>query len=110
MRPPDWLLAWSHFTELSPIERIFAGVRLQVRFLGGVSTISQTPQEQISTLMALVPEGQQFAGVVLEEYQRSVYSPYPANIEEARSASRQLWRQAARAWFRRHFGVEIQVT
>lgn len=110
MHPPDWLQAWSRFTELSPIERVFAGVRLMVRFLGGASSASQTPQEQINTLTTLVPDSQPYACVVLEEYQRSIYSPYPANIDNARRASRLLWQQAARSWFRRHFGVEIQVT
>lgn len=107
---PRWLDRWARFTELTPIQRIFAGVGVLVRFLGGSSRLDRTPSEQISTLLQLMPDGAQPAAVVLEEYQRSVYSPYPVDVELARQASLQLWKQAARTWLRRRLRIEVQAS
>jgi len=107
---PRWLDQWARYTELSSIERIFAGTGLMVRFLGGKSRLDRTPTEQIETLVGLMPESAQPARVVLEEYQRSVYSPYPVNVEQARQASNQLWKQALVTWFRRRLRIEVQVS
>ena len=107
---PRWLDQWARYTELSAIERIFAGTGLMVRFLGGKSRLDRTPTEQIETLVGLMPESAQPARVVLEEYQRSVYSPYPVDVEQARQASNQLWKQALVTWFRRRLRIEVQVS
>ncbi len=107
---PQWLDQWARYTELTPIQRIFAGVRVLIRFLGGSNRMDRTPSEQITALVELMPDGAQPAAVVLEEYQRSIYSPYPVDEEQARQASRQLWKQAARTWLRRRLRIEIQTT
>ncbi len=107
---PRWLQAWSRYTELSAIERIYAGIGWMVRFLGGKPRIDRSPFEQMDALVHLLPEGAQDAAVVLEQYQRSVYSRYPVDVESARQASNALWKQAARAWFRRRLRIEVQVS
>lgn len=110
VQPPGWLSGWSRFIQLSTLERIYAGIPWMVRFLGGKPSQSQTPAEQVGLLTTLLPEGSELAGVVLEEYQRSMYSPHPGDDLQAQAAYRQLWRMALRSWLRRHFGIEIQVT
>ena len=110
IQSPYWLRQWATFAELSAIERIFAGVPWMLRLMGGQTNPTQTPAEQISQLSILLPEGAEAAGVMLEQYQRSIYSRAPGSAEEAKKASALLWRQVARSWLRKRFGVKIEVT
>jgi hypothetical protein len=110
IRPPYWLRRWALFEQLTPLERIFSGVPFMLRLLGGSSSPSQTPAEQINTLVGLMPSGSEPAAVILEEYQRSIYSPYPPDVQNARQASSILWRQVFRTWLNRRLGFKIEVT
>jgi transglutaminase-like putative cysteine protease len=109
IQPPGWLLQWAHFTELSPIDRIYADIGIMVRILGGTPSAAYTPSEQVSTLLKLLPEGIQPASVVLEEYQRSAFSRYPADVQTAKQADKQLWRFVRNAWLRQRFHIQGEV-
>lgn len=108
IQPPDWLLQWARFTELSPIERIYADIGIMVRILGGTLSSAHTPSEQVSALLKLLPEGIQPASVVLEEYQRSAFSRYPADVQTAKQADKQLWRFVRNAWLRQRFHNQVE--
>lgn len=109
-QPPRWLQTWSRYVQSGPIERIFAGIPWMVRFLGGNLKPSQTPTEQVAALLAILPSAEQSAGVVLEAYERAMFSAHEPDLESARQANAQLWRQVLRGWLNKHFGIQIEVT
>lgn len=108
--PPRWLLSWSRFAQAAPVERIFAGIPWMVRILGGKLKPSQTPTEQVGMLVTLLPQGEAAAGIVLDAYQRAIFSPHEPDLDSARQASAQLWRQVLLGWVNKHFGIKIEVT
>jgi hypothetical protein len=101
---PKWLRWWANRTELMPIERLFQGVGWMVRLLGNRIKPNFTPFEQISLLTQLAPETKPSANILLEEYQKAIYSRYPVNIVRANSASSDLWRTVGRSWIKQRTG------
>ncbi len=89
---PEWIVQWSAFSNLMPIERAYYSVAWMIRILGTRPSPAWTPNEEISTLVNLVPKGRNYANVLLQEYQKAVYSPHPANVQAAQDASLRLWR------------------
>lgn len=89
-RAPALLRLWSSYTRLSPIERAFIAVEWSTRLMGGKISEGLTPTEQLKALVAVLPAGEVQGSRLLDEYQRAIYSPHPANLEAARQASRAL--------------------
>lgn len=92
MRVPVWLRQWSHYVELTPMEKNFVQVRWMLNFLGVDLPESITPREQIRQLVLAVPEGEEDARRLLEEYHRDEYSPTPGDLESAQAAINLLWK------------------
>jgi hypothetical protein len=94
-----WLLwFWARQAELPPVERVFANVAWMLRLLGEPVSAGQTPAEQIRRLLELVPEADEPASDLLDEYQRALYSPHPYDIGRARLAKNRLWRSVSGQW------------
>jgi transglutaminase-like putative cysteine protease len=91
---PQWVVQWSTFSLLTPIERSFYTVTWVNRILGVNPSLSWTPAEQIYALVHVMPKGNDSAGILLQEYQKAIYSPHPANVQAAQNASQTLWKQA----------------
>jgi hypothetical protein len=66
----------------------------------------QTPSEQIGLLTRVVPGVDTQARALLEEYQRAMYSPYPANLPRARKAVDEMRVVGLRNWALRLAGFE----
>jgi transglutaminase-like putative cysteine protease len=98
---PRWVRRWAHISQLSPVERVFLTVEWVSALLGKPVEPSATPSEAILALDQLLPDGVEYTGVLLHEYQRAIYSPYPADLEKARTASRQLWKAGLNRWLHR---------
>ena len=101
---PQWIGRWSLFSLLTPIERSFYKVAWLNRILGVNPDLSWTPAEQVHALMSALPRGKDAAGILLLEYEKAVYSPYPANVQAAQDASRFLWKQTAQKLGKRILG------
>ncbi|MEN4011942.1 MAG: transglutaminase domain-containing protein [Bellilinea sp.] len=95
-RIPRWLIQWSLFNQLSPIERSYYSIGWMNRIMGVQIQPAWTPAEHIQALVRVVPECEYPANQLLEEYQKAVYSPHPPDNPLAREASSQLWRQTLR--------------
>jgi hypothetical protein len=105
-RTPGWLRLWSRQALRTPMENMFANVGIMLRIWGQTADPSQTPAEQVAVLVSLVPTLQESADVLLEEYQRSMYSQYPANMIRARMAVEQLRSIGLKNWVLRLAGLE----
>ena len=98
-RVPDWLKNFEHFEGLSSIERAFMWVSIILSRFLKVDPTGLTPKEQIALLSRRVPECGEDAQYLLNEYQKTIYSPQPGNLSTARKASSRLVRRFMAIWF-----------
>ncbi len=105
-RTPNWLRLWSRRSLRTPMENLFSNVSWMLRVWGQKVDPSQTPAEQVETLVQVVPGVRDQALTLLEEYQRAMYSPYPANLFRAKEAVARLRSIGYRNWFMRLVGLE----
>jgi len=98
---PKWLKRWSRFTRLSPLERAFTAVNRALWLLGSPAEASLTPAERVEMLNQLLPSAAPDANALLQEYQRTLYSPQPGDLDLARQASRRVRRHSYLAFLRR---------
>ena len=94
LTPPGWLLQWSYRAALNPVERSFVTVYRSLHWLGGQSTPAQTPAEAAAALAERLPQVSNEIDILLNEYQRHVYSQRRGRIHPASTAARAI-RQAA---------------
>ena len=106
-RPPGWLRLWSRQSLRTPMENMFSNVGTMLRIWGQVVDPAQTPAEQVALLVSVVPGLKESATALLEEYHRSMYSQYPANMLRARQAVEALRSIGLKNWALRLVGLEI---
>jgi hypothetical protein len=105
IRPPSWLTMWSIRARRTPMEALFARVSEMLRVWGHNPTTDLTPAEQVSLLAKMVPELENDAGVLLEEYHRSAYSRRKPNYMRAKQAATDLRLKGYQTWVKRLFSV-----
>jgi hypothetical protein len=105
-RTPNWLRFWSRQALRTPMENMFANVGTMLRIWGQQVDPAQTPSEQVNLLVTIVPGVGDSATALLEEYERSMYSPHPANILRARQAVENIRSVGLRNWALRLAGLE----
>jgi transglutaminase-like putative cysteine protease len=103
---PGWLKLWSRRALRTPMENLFASVGFMLRVWGHQVDPALTPAEQIAILVNTVPGVNSPARVLLEEYQRAMYSQYPANVFRARGAVKEIQSVGYRNWVMRLIGFE----
>lgn len=100
VRAPRWLSAWAITSRRTPMETQFAVVPFVLRIWGQDPPGGLTPSEQVARLSMLVPETAAPAGVLLDEYLRSAYSPHAADLERAREAATQVRLRGMATWLK----------
>lgn len=105
-RTPQWLRMWSRNSLRTPMENLFANVGTMLRIWGQNVDPAQTPAEQVTLLVSVVPSLKDSASALLEEYERSMYSPYPANTVRARQAVESIRSVGLKNWVLRLAGLE----
>ena len=88
------------------MENLFANVAFMLKVWGQKVEPALTPAEQVAILVNVVPGIQEQAVVLLEEYQRAMYSQYPANTLRARDAVNVMRNIGYRNWLLRLVGFE----
>lgn len=107
VRTPEWLRMWSRRSLRTPMENLFTSVTWMLRVWGRKIDPSLTPAEQVETLVNVVPGVKAPALALLEEYQRAMYSQYPANFNRAQQAVVKLKSIGYRNWVMRLVGLEV---
>jgi hypothetical protein len=97
---------WSRRALRTPMENLFASVSFMLRVWGQRVDPAHTPAEQVAILVNLVPGVRDQALTLLEEYQRAMYSPYPANLLKAKQAVSEIRSIGYRNWVMRLVGLE----
>ncbi len=96
-RTPALLRLWASYARLLPIERAFVAAEWSTRLMGGTIKEGLTPSEQVAYMIKIFPQGAPYAERLLDEYQRSIYSPHPGDLQAARQASRDLLNLAVKS-------------
>ncbi len=98
---PGWLQRWSYRAKLTPFEKAYSRLEQVIRLLGKRAQGSETPSERVASLVVMLPEAAEPAGVLLNEFQKNLFSPQPGDLNRAQQATRQIRRLAYIAFFRR---------
>ncbi len=106
VRTPDWLRLWSRRALRTPMETLFASVSMMLRVWGQKVDPAYTPAEQVTKLVEVVPDVKEQAVVLLEEYERAMYSQYPANWLRASEAVKEMRSVGYRNWLMRLVGLD----
>lgn len=104
---PDWIKNWSQYTRLSPVERMFSRLSFMLRLFGERSNRGDTAAEQIAVLMQYLKEDKaQEAAIAFQMvYEKTLFSPYPVDLREARQKYLVLWSNVLKTIVNRWRGV-----
>jgi transglutaminase-like putative cysteine protease len=100
---PHWLVNWLRWSELSPLERTFNIVNRSLRWLGSPSPIHDTPAERAIKLSKLIPAAASAIETLVTEYQVTLYSPNPGDLDKAHHANVLIFWHTIRTLFIRFY-------
>lgn len=101
IKPPAVLGQWIGLSKLSPLGRAYQEINLAIRRLGKSPKSNATPIERASFLTRLLPETEQPAGELVNQYQTELYGEATADLPVAQQASREIRSLSLRALFQR---------
>ena len=114
IKSPRLLRRWAHLASLPPITHFYMEINKSLKRLGQPPGVDDTPAERSSALTALLPEVEQQAQRLLEEYQFSIYSTRQPDIEVARQCSTEIrslsYETMLRNFIYSRFGIRIRST
>ncbi len=85
--PPRWLNRWVRWSNLSPVERAFQAVNLSLSWLGHPQPVHITSKVRAEILIKHLPSAQDQTLSLLQEYQKTVYTPQAGNTAAAHKAA-----------------------
>ena len=101
LNPPTFLQKWVILVSLPPVEGAFNELNQALNRLGINPSPSATPLERATSLMKLIPESQSATEVLIDEYQKTIYSQRPGDQKNASRAGRVIRRLSFGTWLER---------
>ncbi len=96
---------WLRTLELSPIERNYSVVEASLNLLGNETTRGSTARDLAAKLSERLPSVTGEIALLLDQYQRTIYSSEIINPAEGRSAAKHVRKTAVRDWFETRWGI-----
>ena len=96
---------WLQTLELSPLERNYSVVEASLNLLGKETPPGSTARDLASLLSERLPSVAEEIGMLLDQYQRGIYSAEIIDPAEGRSAAKRVWKTAIRDWFETSWGI-----
>jgi len=84
---PRWLVQWTDWTVLTPIEKYFNNINRALKWMGKPQPVHATPSERAETLKRLVPSASTSIDSLLDEHQSALFSSHGGNLPIARRAA-----------------------
>jgi hypothetical protein len=84
---PEWIKNWEKSLQMRPIEKQFRVVKIGLNKLHQTIRSSETPQEQVSRLIELIPGITPHAEFLLKEYEKSIYGGQCADLKMSEKAT-----------------------
>jgi hypothetical protein len=97
---PAWIINWSRWNMLTPIERAYQTINRCLRLLGENPAVHATPAERSRALARRLPEASRPIKTLVTQHQASLFSPQPGLIRLAKRASFSIWVNTFRRLFR----------
>jgi transglutaminase-like putative cysteine protease len=85
--PPDWIINWERWVNISAIERAFESINFGLRLLDQPLPVHATPIERATGLIKLLPQAKNEINTLLDEHQTSLYTSRKADATRARRAA-----------------------
>jgi hypothetical protein len=85
---PNWLRNWSYRAQMSVPERAYRQLSRAIKWLGHPLNQAETPAERAQTMAKLLPEADQPAQDIVNEYYLDKFSDHIINEERAKNAAR----------------------
>jgi hypothetical protein len=94
---PAWIVNWSSWNRLNPVEQAFASINWSLRWLGRPARVDATPAERAASLRQVLPQALEHIDIVASELETGLFTPQPADAARARKAGFFLLLHALRA-------------
>jgi transglutaminase-like putative cysteine protease len=112
LKSPRFLRRWAHFASLPPVTHAYLEINKSLKRLGQPPGVDDTPAERARALSILLPEIEDQAQRLLEEYQLSIYSKREPDVEVARQCSRDIrflsFDTMVKNFIHKRFGIHIR--
>jgi transglutaminase-like putative cysteine protease len=107
---PDWLRNWRYRALMSVPESAYRQLSRAITWLGHPLNLAETPAERAQTLAKLLPEAEQPAQDIVNEYYLDKFSDHIINEERAKNAARLIFKLTLqhRLWQITHFSKRQQ--
>jgi hypothetical protein len=89
-RTPQWIKNWENSLQMQTIEKHFRIISVELKKLHQPIRISETPQEQIKRLIALIPEIASPAQNLLREYEKSIYGGQKPSLKASQKSIHEI--------------------
>lgn len=96
---------WFQTLELSPVERNYSVVEASLNLLGKETPPGSTARDLAAMLSERLPSVAGEIEMLLDQYQRGIYSSEVIDAAEGRSAVKQVWKTAVQDWFETRWGT-----
>jgi hypothetical protein len=96
---------WFQTLELSPLERNFSVVEASLNLLGNETPPGSTARDLAAILTERLPSVATDIGMLLDHYQRGIYSSEIIDPAEGRSAAKRVRKTAIRDWYETRWGI-----
>jgi hypothetical protein len=87
---PQWIKNWENSLQMQTIEKHFRIISVELKKLHQPVRISETPQEQIKRLIALIPEIASPAQKLLREYEKSIYGGQKPSLKASQKSIHEI--------------------
>lgn len=101
IQPPGFLSKWSRYAKLSPIEKSYLEINRALRRVGVQPELSLTPGERVFLLNREVPDLMETAQLLLQEYQKNIYSTQRPDLSRIRPAAALIRKMSRQIMFNR---------
>ncbi len=102
INPPASLVNWNRKQLLTPIEKAYLQINSALRLLGNLPASSATPIERANLLISLLPQGEPFIRLILNQYQDFLYNNIEPDLPSNNNAKQTLRRLIFRKWISMH--------
>jgi transglutaminase-like putative cysteine protease len=90
VQPPESIRRWIEFNSLPAVIRYYHEINQALFRLKIIPSLNSTPSERASQLIKNIPEAEQPAAVLIQEYQVATYSLGSPNVSVAEKASKRI--------------------
>lgn len=91
--------------ELSPLERNYSVVESSLNLLGNETSPGSTARDLATQLSERLPSVEGEIALLLDQYQRTIYSSEMIDPAEGKSAAKRVRKTAIRDWFETRWGI-----